>query len=76
MRVSVKKQANVANYEHVGQNEPENEEGIGFGLLVRAVALDGATVNLYKNYTSIDRPSREEWRNNGHLHQRYRPQTI
>ena len=76
MRVSVKKQANVANYEHVGQNEPENEESIGLGLLMRAVALDSTTVNLDKNYTSIDSPCGKKWRNYGHLHERNRPEAI
>jgi len=43
---------------------------------VRTLALDNAAVNLNEDHTTIDRPCREKWRDQGHLSQRDSSQAI
>ena len=69
LRVAVEQEANVAEDEDVGQDEPEDEEGVRLSLLVCTIALDGTAVDLDEDEAAVDCPSGEKRSDQSHLGQ-------
>ena len=58
-RESKQKQAQVAEHQHVGQNEPEYDEGKS--VVIVSLAVRCPFVDLDEDQIAVDCPGEEEW---------------